>query len=149
MFRNNLTRVKWSKKTSSHDGMIMYKIWTLCNVCYSSIVTLSFLCNVHIHLSLFPVNATALYGLELTCHIYPNTRQEFFLNLTHLKNLDCLLTVHKVKHTLFVHIMKTNSMHYLSSVYFVSQLLHVWGIFVAHHQEVYCIYTTVGTYCAF
>ena len=36
-------------------------------------------------------------------------------------------------------------MHYLSSVYFVNQPLHVSGIFVAHHQEVYCIYTTIGT----
>ena len=27
-------------------------------------------------------------------------------------------------------------MHYLSSVHFVSQTLHVAGIFVAHHQEV-------------
>jgi hypothetical protein len=41
--------------------------------------------------------------------------------------------------------MKTNLMHYLSSVYFVSQPLHVSGIFVAHHQDVYCIYTTIGT----
>jgi len=28
-------------------------------------------------------------------------------------------------------------MHYLSSVYFVNQPLHVSDIFVAHHQEVY------------
>ena len=40
-------------------------------------------------------------------------------------------------------------MHYLSSVYFVNQLLHVSGIFVAHRQEVYCIYTTICTCCAF
>jgi hypothetical protein len=40
-------------------------------------------------------------------------------------------------------------MHYLSSVYFVHQPLHVSGIFVAHHQGVYCIYTTVGMCCAF
>ena len=33
-------------------------------------------------------------------------------------------------------------MHYLSTVYFVSQPLHISGIFVAHHQEVYSIYTT-------
>jgi len=38
-------------------------------------------------------------------------------------------------------------MHYLSSVYFVNEPLHVLGIFVAHHQEVYCIYTTAGTRC--
>jgi hypothetical protein len=30
-------------------------------------------------------------------------------------------------------------MHYLSSFYFASHPLHVSGIFVAHHQEVYCI----------
>ena len=30
-------------------------------------------------------------------------------------------------------------MHYLSSVYFVSQPLHISGIFVAHHQDVYYI----------
>jgi len=34
-------------------------------------------------------------------------------------------------------------MHYLSSVYFVYQPLHVSGIFVAHLQEVHCIYTTI------
>jgi len=37
-------------------------------------------------------------------------------------------------------------MHYLSSVYFVSQLLHILGIFVAHHQEIYCIYIYIHTY---
>ena len=36
--------------------------------------------------------------------------------------------------------MKTNLIHYLSSVYFVNQPLRVSGIFVAHHQEVYYIY---------
>ena len=46
-------------------------------------------------------------------------------------------------------VIKTNLMHYLSSVYFVNQPLHVSGIFVAHHQEVYSIYTTIGTCCAF
>ena len=44
--------------------------------------------------------------------------------------------------------MKNKLMHYLSSVYFVNQPLHVLGIFVAHHQEVCCIYTTNGTCCA-
>jgi len=46
-------------------------------------------------------------------------------------------------------IMKTNLMHYLSSVYFVNQPLYVSGIFVAHRQEVYRIYTTICTCCAF
>ena len=35
----------------------------------------------------------------------------------------------------YICVIKTNLMHYLSSVYFVSQPLHVLGIFVAHHQE--------------
>jgi hypothetical protein len=34
-------------------------------------------------------------------------------------------------------VIKTNLMHNLSSVYFISQPLHVSGIFVAHHQEVF------------
>jgi hypothetical protein len=41
-------------------------------------------------------------------------------------------------------------MHYLSSVYFIHQHLHVSDIFVAHHQEVYYIYIyTIGTCCGF
>jgi hypothetical protein len=47
----------------------------------------------------------------------------------------------------YIRIMKTNLMNYLSSVYFVHKPLHVSGIFVAHHQEVYCIYTTIGKWC--
>jgi hypothetical protein len=45
--------------------------------------------------------------------------------------------------------MKTNLMHYLSSVYFVNQPLHVSGIFLCHHQEVYCLYTAIGVCCGF
>jgi len=48
-----------------------------------------------------------------------------------------------------IHLMKTNFMQYLSSVYFVNQPLRVSGIFVAHHQEVYCIYMAIGMFCAF
>jgi len=40
-------------------------------------------------------------------------------------------------------------MHCLSSAYFIDQPLRVLGIFVAHHQEVYCIYTKNSTCCAF
>jgi hypothetical protein len=39
--------------------------------------------------------------------------------------------------------------HHLPSVYFVNQPLHVSVISVAHHQAVYCIFTTTGTCCAF
>ena len=45
--------------------------------------------------------------------------------------------------------IKTNLRHYLSSFYFVNQPLHVSGIFVANHQEVYCVYKTIGTCCSF
>jgi hypothetical protein len=48
----------------------------------------------------------------------------------------------------YICVIKTNLLHCLSSVYFVNQPLHVSGIFVAHHQEVYFIYTTIGTCCA-
>ena len=40
-------------------------------------------------------------------------------------------------------------MHYLSSVYFISLPLHILGIFLAHHQEVYCIYTTRTICCIY
>jgi len=40
-------------------------------------------------------------------------------------------------------------MRYLSSVYLINQPVHVSGIFAAHHQKVYCKYTTIGTCCAF
>jgi hypothetical protein len=35
--------------------------------------------------------------------------------------------------------MKTNWMHYLCSIYF-NQPLHVPGIYIAHHQEVFTVY---------
>jgi len=44
-------------------------------------------------------------------------------------------------------VMKTNLMHHVYSVYNVNQPLHASYIFVAHHQEVYCIYTTISTFC--
>jgi hypothetical protein len=44
-------------------------------------------------------------------------------------------------------------MYYLSSVYVVNQPLHVSGIFVAHHQEIYiyickyvCVYIHIYIY---
>ena len=41
---------------------------------------------------------------------------------------------------MFIYVIKTNLiLHYLSSVYFVSQPLHVSGIFVAHHHG-YTVY---------
>jgi hypothetical protein len=40
-------------------------------------------------------------------------------------------------------------MQCVASANFVNQPLHVSGIFVAHHQEVYSICTTIGAYVAF
>jgi len=39
-----------------------------------------------------------------------------------------------------------NYKHYLSSVYFVNQSLHVLGIFLAYRQEVYYIYIYIYIY---
>jgi hypothetical protein len=36
--------------------------------------------------------------------------------------------------------MKTNQMHYLSLIYFVNQPLHVSGMFITHHKEVFTVY---------
>jgi hypothetical protein len=46
----------------------------------------------------------------------------------------------------YICVMKTNLMHYLSSVYFVNKPLHVSGLFIAHHQEVYCVCVCVCIY---
>ena len=40
-------------------------------------------------------------------------------------------------------------MHFMFSVYFVNQPLRVSGIFVAQHQEVYCVYTTRTNCCIY
>jgi hypothetical protein len=37
-------------------------------------------------------------------------------------------------------VMKTNLMNYLSLIYFVTQPLHVLGIFTANHQEAFTVY---------
>ena len=44
----------------------------------------------------------------------------------------------------YIYAIGTNLLHYSFAVYFVNQHLHVSGIFVAHHQEVHCMYTTIG-----
>jgi hypothetical protein len=37
-------------------------------------------------------------------------------------------------------VIKTIKMHHLSLIYFAKQPLHVSGIFIAHHQEVFTVY---------
>jgi hypothetical protein len=48
-----------------------------------------------------------------------------------------------------IRVKETNLMHCLSAVYFVNQPLHFSGVFIAHHQEVHRIYTTISTDCSF
>jgi hypothetical protein len=74
----------------------------------------------------------------------------FFLHF--VKQMPCLFNVSNKPYSYFffflyfvdrasryICVMKTNLMHYLSLVYFVSQPLHVSGIFVAHYQR-YTVY---------
>jgi hypothetical protein len=78
----------------------------------------------------------------------------FYTNINHVMLLSEMITAFTVisKGTWEICIMKTNLMHYLSSVYFVNQPLHVSYIFLAHHLEVYYIYiyiyiyTVIGTF---
>jgi hypothetical protein len=48
--------------------------------------------------------------------------------------------MHKTAITLDDLCNETNLMHCLSLLYFVNQPLHVSGIFIAHHQEVFTVY---------
>ena len=75
--------------------------------------------------------------------IYAFNRAWIRLRVKHCREFFCCPASRCIR------VMKTNLMHYLFPVYFVNQPLHVSGIFVAHHQEVHCIYTTIGTCCAF
>jgi len=55
----------------------------------------------------------------------------------------------KAEYLISIRVMKTNLIHYLSSIYLVNQLLHVSGISVAHHQEVHCISITRANCCIY
>ena len=55
-----------------------------------------------------------------------------------------LIFVDRVFRYTYIRVMETKFMHYLSSVYFVSKRLHVSGMFITHHQEVYCIQGVTG-----
>ena len=68
--------------------------------------------------------------------------------------MQCILTLFYIlcfvdRASPYICVIKTNFMHYLSSAYFVNQFPYVSSIYVAHHQELYCIYTTIGTCCSF
>jgi len=51
---------------------------------------------------------------------------------------------------LFTYLCNKNQLDalFILSLFFVNQPLHVSGVSVAHHQEVYCIHTAIGTCCA-
>jgi hypothetical protein len=57
----------------------------------------------------------------------------------HTQNLIPVYLQFLYTYTYTAFVMKTNLMHYLSLIYFVSQYLHVTGIFIAHHQEVFTV----------
>jgi len=56
------------------------------------------------------------------------------------KRICILYFVHRA--TRYNRVMKTKLMHNLSLIYFVNQPLHVSGMFVVSHHEVYYTYTT-------
>ena len=72
-----------------------------------------------------------------------------FVTLLTATNTKCHEFSYHDVHNIRIRVTKTNFMHYLSSVHFVSQPLHDSDIFVAHHQMVYCIYTAIVRCCAF
>jgi hypothetical protein len=41
---------------------------------------------------------------------------------------------------LIIFVMKTNLIHHLSLIYFLKKPLHVSGVFIAYHQEVFTVY---------
>jgi hypothetical protein len=41
---------------------------------------------------------------------------------------------------LISHVIKINLMHYLSLINFVIQPLHISGVIIAHHQDVFTVY---------
>jgi hypothetical protein len=101
---------------------------------FRKFVAILFIC--HSHLSPWTVTYKQLVLTSL----------RFCTNFNHVKLFREIITAFIVK--------SNGLMHYLPSVYFVNQPLHVSGIFVAHHHEVYHIYTqththtTIGTCCA-
>jgi len=73
-------------------------------------------------------------------------------NSTHVlwwRQTEYLIFMFADRASRYIRVIKTNFMQYLSSFYFVSRPLHISDIFVAHHQEVHCIYTTTVTCCTF
>jgi hypothetical protein len=64
-------------------------------------------------------------------------------------SLLCYVSCFVGRTSRYICVIKTNLLQYLFSVYFFILHLHTLDIFVTHHQALYCIYTTIGTCCAF
>jgi len=71
-----------------------------------------------------------------------------YLLLSNNAHIQCVILCFVERDSRYIRVMKTNLMHYLSSVYFVIQPFHISDMFIALHQEVYCIYTAIGTCCS-
>jgi hypothetical protein len=85
-----------------------------------------------------------LHFFSSKCRLF-HTATFFGSCIIHILHTDVLkfkykTLVSKGQNDGHIHVIKTNSMHNLSSVNFVSQPLHVSSVFVAHHQEVYSVY---------
>ena len=101
----------------------------------------------------FLSNSENLAARSVECVCYQSSLTEryrifFPLILCFVDRASRYISIH-LDTSRYICVIKTNLMHYLPSLYFVNKPLHVSGILVAHHQEVYCIYTAIGTCCAF
>ena len=116
-------------------------------ICYSRLCTAEYSFPITINISTEQISFWETSSLQLVKNfIVFHGHKKFITGFTSA----CKLLLFWAKFILFnIRVIKTNLMYYLFSVYFVNQPLHVSGIFVAHHQEVYCIYTTIATCCAF
>jgi uncharacterized membrane protein YecN with MAPEG domain len=92
-------------------------------------ITVRHLQHTHV-INLFSLNSKSQFGmLKRSIKIYKfviSTIPSFFM--------FCWLCI------LIIFVMKTNLMHCLSLIYFITQPLHVSGIFTAHHRELFIVY---------
>ena len=84
-----------------------------------------------------------VYGQHTHTPYYSKYKQPSSLKLSIFWKVQCFFLRFVDRASRYIRVMKTNLIHCLSSVYFINQPLHVLGIFVACHQDVYCIYTIV------
>ena len=112
--------------THTHTYIYIYKLMYKC--IYSYIHTYIHICihNTHIHTY-----------IHTYIHKYIRTYVHTY--------------IHRCIHTLYIH---THSLKKQLDAYFIFSIfrqtpLHVSGVSIAHHQEIYRMDATVGTYCSF